>query len=440
MSRRTLLGLLFLAAVLSAALLASKARAESCPPGTIWDGEFGTCRSIEATPVPGATPGPGIGPGPGPGPHPQPTPPPCPRLAEIIVDDFQTGDGCYVVIRVVDLCTNTFQGDPFTRKVECPKPTASNPCVDPSGNPLFSIGPDGIWCGRDGGRWRVEARVRFPPYVIDVRPYPATLVGWPTAIRLSELGRAAGEGTLDYVPLGGGKPEAPKPGDWRNVRLRLELVPVGFCRVTLPQARGPMTVLQRPRNPLPLHTDFWLEERGVTGRPLYLYWEVPSHPAAGNTFLDPGLNARVGLPEDFPAFRGSVRAPYVLRWSFEWEEYKEETNKYCDDKSPPGNECDSNNDGIKDRKWRWETRRFWEPKSEGGVVDPDAIRGLPPQYRADLNGDGKADALWNYNSVIRRMNESDRPAMGSLAFEMGTGGVFPLWVREAQGQIGWPSP
>jgi hypothetical protein len=123
---------------------------------------------------------------------------------------------CYVVVQVIDLCANIPMGNPFTREVECPKPTASNPCVDSSGNPLFSIGPDGIWCGRDGGRWRVEARVRFPPYVIDVRPYPATLVGWPTAIRLSELGRAAGEGTLDYVSLGGGKPEDPKPGDWRK--------------------------------------------------------------------------------------------------------------------------------------------------------------------------------------------------------------------------------
>jgi hypothetical protein len=376
-----------------------------------------------------------IPPTPGPGPHPQPTPPPCPNPTEIIVSGPHRDENrgvCYVIVQVIDLCTNTPQGDPFTREVECPRSTASNPCVDPNGNPLFAIGPDGIFCGRDGGRWRVEARVRFPPY-------PATLVGWPTAIRLSELGRAAGEGTLGYVPLGGGKPEDPKPGDWRNVRLRLELVPVGFCRITLPQARGPMTVLQRPRNPLPLHTDFWLEARGVTGRPLYLYWEVPSHPAAGNTFLDPGLNARVGLPGDFPAFRGSVRAPYILKWTFEWEEYKEETNKYCDDKSPAGDECDSNGDGIKDKKWRWETRRWWEAKSEGGVVDPDAIRGLPPLYRADLNGDGKADALWNYNSVIRRMNESDRPATGSLAFEMGTGGVFPFWVREAQGQIGWPS-
>jgi hypothetical protein len=121
-----------------------------------------------------------------------------------------------VIFQVINLCTNTPMGDPFTRYVECPKPTTSNPCVDSNGNPLFSIGPDGIFCGRDGGRWRVEARVRFPPYVIDVRPYPATRVGWPTAIRLSELGRAAGEGTLDYVPLGGGKPEDPKPGDWRK--------------------------------------------------------------------------------------------------------------------------------------------------------------------------------------------------------------------------------
>ena len=360
-----------------------------------------------------------------------PTPPPCPNPTEIIVSGPHRDENrgvCYVVVRIIDLCTNTPMGDPFTREVACPRPTTSNPCVDPNGNPLFSIGPDGIWCGRDGGRWRVEARVRFPPYVIDVRPYPATLVGWPTAIRLSELGRAAGEGTLDYVPLGGGKPEDPKPGDWRNVRLRLELVPVGFCRITLPQARGPMTARQRPPSPLPLHTDFWLTAGSA---PIHLYWEVPSHPAAGNTFLDPGLNARVGLPSDFPAFRGSVRAPYVLRWSFEWEEYKEETNKYCDDKSPAGNECDSNGDGVKDKKWRWETRRWWEPKSEGGIVDPDAIRGLPPQYRADLNGDGKADALWNYQSVIRRPDDG---------FALATGGGFPLWVREGQGQIGWPGP
>lgn len=376
-----------------------------------------------------------------PTPAPQPTPPPCPRPAEVVLSGPHRDENrnvCYIIVQVIDLCTGQPLGDPFTREVECPRPSASNPCVDASGNPLFSIGPDGIWCGRDGGRWRVEARVRFPPYVIDVRPYPATLVGWPTAIRLSSLGQAAGEGTLDYVPLGGGKPESPKPGDWRNLRLRLELVPMGFCQVFLPQARGPMRVLQRPASPLPLYERFWLQERGTTGLPLYLYWEVPSHPAAGNTFLDPGLNARVGLPGDFPAFRGSVRAPYLLKWSLEWEEYKEEINKYCDDRSPAGNECDSDGDGVKDKKWRWETRRWWEPQSEGGIVDPEAIRGLPAAYRADLDGDGRADALWNYASVIRRMDEADRPARGSLAFEMGTGGLLPLWVREAQGQIGWP--
>jgi hypothetical protein len=168
---------------------------------------------------PSATPGPGPIPGPGPGPHPQPTPPPCPNIVEIILSGPHRDESrgvCYVVIQRIDLCSIDTTGTITTREVECPKPTTSNPCVDSNGNPLFSIGTGGIFCGRDGGSWRVEARVRFPPYVIDVRPYPATRVGWPTAIRLSELGRAAGEGTLDYVPLGGGKPEDPKPGDRRK--------------------------------------------------------------------------------------------------------------------------------------------------------------------------------------------------------------------------------
>ena len=168
MSRRTLLGLLFLAAVLSAALLASGARAEDCPPGTIWDGAFGICRIIEATPVPGATPGPGPIPGPGPGPRPQPTPPPCPNPTEIIVsgphyDEDRTR--CFVIVQVIDLCANTFQGDPFTRYVECPKPTASNPCVDSSGNPLFSRDLPPLRPVLVAGDWGRPAMRRAPDLV-----------------------------------------------------------------------------------------------------------------------------------------------------------------------------------------------------------------------------------------------------------------------------------
>jgi hypothetical protein len=168
MSRRTLLGLLFLAAVLSAVLLASKARAESCPPGTIWDGEFGTCRSIEATPVPGATPGPGPIPGPGPGPHPQPTPPPCPNPTEIIVsgphyDEDRTR--CFVIVQIINLCTNTPMGDPFTRYVECPKPATSNPCVDSNGNPLFSRDLSPLRPVLVAGDWERPAMRRAPDLV-----------------------------------------------------------------------------------------------------------------------------------------------------------------------------------------------------------------------------------------------------------------------------------
>jgi hypothetical protein len=100
------------------------------------------------------TPGPGPIPGPEPGPRPQPTPPPCPNPTEIIVSGPHYDEDrsrCFVIVQVINLCTNTPMGDPFTRYVECPKPTPSNPCVDPNGNPLFAIGPGGIFCGRDGG-------------------------------------------------------------------------------------------------------------------------------------------------------------------------------------------------------------------------------------------------------------------------------------------------
>jgi hypothetical protein len=117
---------------------------------------------------PGATPGPGPIPGPGPGPHPQPTPPPCPNPTEIIVsgphyDEDRTR--CFVIVRVIDLCANTFQGDPFTRYVECPKPTASNPCVDSSGNPLFSRDLPPLRPVLVAGDWGRPAMRRAPDLV-----------------------------------------------------------------------------------------------------------------------------------------------------------------------------------------------------------------------------------------------------------------------------------
>lgn len=354
--RRILLGILFGIGWLAWGGMAFGAPSLQEPCPRYEDGVFIDCRG---GPIPGATPAPG----------PAPTPV-CPSWTVIIESgphrDESRGQ-CYYIVRPYERCGGTF-GEPMTQYTDCPRPAMQNPCVDENGHPLISAGPDGIVCGRAGSSWRIEARVRMPAFVVDVRPYPATLVGWPTAIRLTTLPTAEGSGTLDYIPLGGGTPENPKPGDWRNVRLTLRLKPGGWCQVTLPNARGPMMTLRRPAHPLPLYERFRLAAQGAFGAPTYIYWEVPSHPAAGNTFLDPGLNARVGLPGDFPAFRGEIWAPYYLEWEFAWEEYKEESNKYCDDRSPAGNECDSNGDGVKDKKWRWETKRWWEAGSESGIL------------------------------------------------------------------------
>jgi hypothetical protein len=117
---------------------------------------------------PSATPGPGPIPGPGPGPRPRPTPPPCPNIVEIIVsgphyDEDRTK--CFVIVQVINLCANTPQGDPFTRYVECPKPTTSNPCVDASGNPLFSRDLSPLRPVLVAGDWGRPAMQRAPDLV-----------------------------------------------------------------------------------------------------------------------------------------------------------------------------------------------------------------------------------------------------------------------------------
>ncbi len=59
------------------------------------------------------------------------------------------------------------------------------PCspASPPPNPCdtFSVTAGGITCGVFD--WDVKARVTFPEIYLDVRPYPATLVRWPTAGR-----------------------------------------------------------------------------------------------------------------------------------------------------------------------------------------------------------------------------------------------------------------
>ena len=56
-------------------------------------------------------------------------------------------------------------------------------------------------------QWELEAGVSMPPIVIDARPYPVTLVNWPTAMRVNGLTEAAPWSTQD----GAGEPRPHLP-------------------------------------------------------------------------------------------------------------------------------------------------------------------------------------------------------------------------------------
>jgi hypothetical protein len=102
-----------------------------------------------------------------------------------------------------------------------------HPCTE------FTVGGGGITCTNTG--WQVTARVSFPETFLDVRPYPATLVLWPTALRNGGTPNASGAGSVDYLPYGGGSPGNPQEGDWQDLRLTLTLRPGGPMVITLPK-------------------------------------------------------------------------------------------------------------------------------------------------------------------------------------------------------------
>jgi hypothetical protein len=80
----------------------------------------------------------------------------------------------------------------------------------------------------------------------------------------------------------------------------------------------------------------------------------------------------------------------------------------------------------------------WRLHREGGVIPPSAVDGLPPQMAADLNGDGVADAYWDNNLTIRRMDDNNRIDNPRYQRSWNWGGTIYWAVREGQGQIGWP--
>jgi len=289
---------------------------------------------------------------------------------------------------------------------ECPQVTQQpqHPCTS------FTVSAGGITCANSG--WKLSARVTFPEIYLDVRPYPATLVRWPTAIRNGGLQDSSGSGGVSYIPYGGGSPRNPQEGDWKDLRLTLTLKPAGRLSVYLPNIGNLFLV--------------------DSGTPTMIKWEVPSHPVAGAGPLAGSIPGMEELPADIPLFVGNGRAPYRLFWELSYEAYEavmgcvagpDENGKYdCRQKT--------GHTDIVGYEWR--------RHSSGGEISPDNVKDLPASLKADLNGDGTADAYWDNNLTLRRMDDANNVNNPIYQRSWNWGGTIYWAVREGQGQIGWP--
>ena len=273
----------------------------------------------------------------------------------------------------------------------------------------FSVGAGGITC--TNSVWKVTARVTFPEIYLDVRPYPATLVRWPTIVRNGGMPESSGSGGVNYVPNGGGSPGNPHVGDWRDLRLILTLRPAGPMLVTLP-----------------LVGDLML----ANGASQTIQWEVPSHPAVGATTLAGSVSGLDELPGDMPLFVGKGRGPYKLFWELRYQEYEaiEGCIKGPDGKGKYNCGGGTGHRGITGYEWR--------NRSSGGEIPPSAVANLPAARAADINNDGKQDAYWDTNLTLRRMDDTGSIGNPQYQRSWNWGGLIYWAVREGQGQIGWP--
>ena len=292
------------------------------------------------------------------------------------------------------------------------------PCAPQEAEPqhpcdIFNVGSGSITCGNT--EWNVSARVAFPEIFLDVRPYPVTLVRWPTAIRNGGMPESSGSGDVNYLPYGGGSANSPQVGDWHDLRLTLNLRPAGPMFVTLPYIG-----------------DMMLSNQNATGNPGIIRWEVPSHPAVGAGPLAGSVAGLEELPGDIPLFVGSGRAPYKLFWELRYFEYKA-----IEDCVPGPNKNGNYNCGggtghkeVVDYEWR--------RNSSGGEIPPSAVQDLPAALMADINNDGTPDAYWDNNLTLRRMDDNNRVDSPRYQRSWNWGGIIYWAVREGQGQIGWP--
>jgi len=330
------------------------------------------------------------------------------HLAFLVTDYDETSNICTAVPIQVDNCTGAVLQvweQPTTLPCDLQNSSSipQHPCT------FFSIDAGGVTCTNDG--WKVTARVSFPEMYLDVRPYPATLVRWPTALRNGGLPESSGSGGVNYIPNGGGSPGHPQAGDWQNLRLILTLRPAGPMFVTLPRI-GDLMV--------------------ANGSSQTIQWEVPSHPTVGATILAGSVSGLDELPGDMPLFVGNGRAPYKLFWEVRYQEY--EAIMGC----LPGPNGNGNTNCGGGTGHRGITGYEWRNHSSGGEIPPSAVANLPAGRSADINNDGTPDAYWNTNLTLRRMDDAGSISNPHYQRSWNWSGIIYWAVREGQGQIGWP--
>ena len=329
------------------------------------------------------------------------------HLAFKVLEYDASTSTCKVFPIRVDNCTGEIIGiSEQIASMSCSVPDTSPPqppCT------TFSVSAGGITCTNSG--WNVSARVTFPEIYLDVRPYPATLVRWPTAIRNGGMPESSGSGGVNYISNGGGSSGNPNVGDWQNLRLILTLRPAGPMFVTLPHV-GDLVLSNGSTQPI--------------------QWEVPSHPVVGAGPLAGSISGLDELPGDMPLFVGKGRAPYKLFWELRYQEY--EAIKECIS-GPNGNGNYNCGGGTGHKEI---TGYEWKSHSSGGEIPPSAVANLPAALMADVNNDGTPDAYWDNNLTLRRMDESGSVSNPQYQRSWNWGGIIYWAVREGQGQIGWP--
>lgn len=316
---------------------------------------------------------------------------------------------CYGVIENWDVCAIPnklldWHFGIFPCGGETPTPPPSiNPCKDLIFNPTSGT----ITCEWNF-QWELEAGVSMPPIVIDARPYPATLVNWPTAMRVNGLAEASGLGSLAYAGWGGGTPSSPAVGDWRAITLTLTFRPTG----------DPVSVSLMKQNVISIPSS--------AGTLKIFTWLVPSHPAAGASRTAGEVGQLGEIPSDIPLFEGHAQTTYRLFYHLAYEQYSR-TYVCYDTTTPTPNYLGTPGPACVHGSWVGR----WEGGSNDGEILPGQVENLPPA----MNG----DSVFNdFSVVIRRMDDAGSTSNPQYAHQYSWGSIFYWACREGQGQVGWP--